>query len=349
MSPDEPGGEGSQPWSAAPPSGAPGSFQPLSLTPPPAVRRGRRDQWWRRFDLAAAGTLLFGLPWVCGGTLVVTAAAAAVAGAAAGKPHAGLVAVPVWLLSGALMFAPQAEGMLARLAGCRQPTPDERARLTAAWHEVAVAAGLDGARYRLWVQHADDLNAFAGARRTIAVTRYTVAVLPHRGLSAVLAHELGHHLGGHAWSRTLVYWYSLPARLIGRLVGAGARLRGLGLVLAFPICVGCALLIVAAGWLLVAAVLAGAYWLPALMLGVALVSVLLTRFSRWAEVRADRFAVKLGYGRELIQTLEDESHQAGGEGGIFARALSGRPSPAVRVRRLARQLGGEGCVPPPPR
>jgi Zn-dependent protease with chaperone function len=33
-------------------------------------------------------------------------------------------------------------------------------------------------------------------------------------LEAVLAHELGHHLGGHPWASLLRYWYSLPATYV---------------------------------------------------------------------------------------------------------------------------------------
>ncbi len=29
----------------------------------------------------------------------------------------------------------------------------------------------------------------------------------------MLAHELGHHTGGHAWAGLLGYWYSLPGRI----------------------------------------------------------------------------------------------------------------------------------------
>ncbi|WP_240507344.1 M48 family metalloprotease, partial [Streptomyces kanamyceticus] len=139
----------------------------------------------------------------------------------------GLILVLLWLLSGLLIFNRAAEGVIARhLLRLRYPTQQELARLQPVWHEVTARAGVEGRTYQLWIEDSDDLNAVAAAGHIVGVTRFAVDRLPSGQLAAVLAHELGHHIGGHSWSTLLGYWYALPGRLAWRVVrGAAAGVR----------------------------------------------------------------------------------------------------------------------------
>src|SRR5690606_36051606 len=92
--------------------------------------------------------------------------------------------------------------------------------------QVCAQAGVRGDRYVLRVQRSNALNATAGAGHLVGVT-VTALNLPPRYLEAVLAHELGHHLGGHAAIGLLHSWYSFPLRTVVRVatwVGRGATI-----------------------------------------------------------------------------------------------------------------------------
>ncbi|MFF4735893.1 M48 family metalloprotease [Streptomyces sp. NPDC001262] len=68
---------------------------------------------------------------------------------------------------------------------------------------------------------ATELNATAAAGHIVAVTRPATDRSPNSQLAAILAHELGHHVGGHPWAAMLADWYALPARTVGRWIFAG--------------------------------------------------------------------------------------------------------------------------------
>lgn len=201
----------------------PGSFVPPRSAP---VDQAGGSSWRRRIrgvDVATVGCLAAALGWIPLSGLVVGGTGAVLAGALLRRPEVGLLLVPIWIVAGAVMVTGPGQWFLVRLARCRRPTPDEWDRLAAAWREVTEAAGVGGGHYRLWVQPSERLNAFAAIGKIVAVTSHAVAFLPHRQLAAVLAHELGHHLAGHAWSRALTYWCALPARYAGRGVRGFAR------------------------------------------------------------------------------------------------------------------------------
>lgn len=86
------------------------------------------------------------------------------------------------------------------------------------WSDVTRAAGVDGTTFSLWMQDTDEVNAHAAAGRIVAVTRGSLRDQPPHHLAAVLAHELGHHLGGHARASLLSAWYAIPGRLVLHVV-----------------------------------------------------------------------------------------------------------------------------------
>ncbi|MEV6959054.1 M48 family metalloprotease [Streptomyces sp. NPDC051207] len=250
----------------------------------------------RRTDATAVGTLLLHLPnFLC--SLLVVALVSLPLGLLS------LLVVLAWLASGALVFHRPTERALARhLLRLRYPTSQERAKLEPVWHQVTAQAGIDGRTYELWVEDSDSLNAVAAAGHIVGVTRFAMHQLPNGELAAVMAHELGHHVGGHAWSSLLGYWYAVPGRFAWRVLRVVATvLFRLSSVFA---CLG--VLVVgtfAIGLAMVS--LKTLYGLPLLILGL---PYAIAAVGRRSELRADQHAAALGYAPMLAAVL-DKMHQ----------------------------------------
>ncbi|MFE2375357.1 M48 family metalloprotease [Streptomyces sp. NPDC059398] len=210
----------------------------------------------------------------------------------------GLILVLIWLVSGVLIFHRPTESALARhVLRLRYPTPYERARLEPVWREVTARAGVEVRTYELWIEDSTSLNAVGAAGHIVGVTRFALDNLPNGELAAVLAHELGHHVGGHTWSSLLGYWYALPGRLVWRAVRAIAS----GV---FRASRGCScflggILALVFGSLAIAT-LSSLYGIPLLLLAV---PYALAAVSRRAELRADQHAAALGFAPMLAAVL----------------------------------------------
>lgn len=76
------------------------------------------------------------------------------------------------------------------------------------------------------MEQSGELNAFAAGGHIVAMTSWTPRNLRSHELEAILAHELGHHLRGHAWVGQLAWWYSWPAALVLRAIRSDRRRRG---------------------------------------------------------------------------------------------------------------------------
>ncbi|OXM61924.1 M48 family metalloprotease [Amycolatopsis vastitatis] len=279
-----------------------------------------------RPDLSAVLAVVLAVPVVAGSLLVL---------ALLGKlawPGYFWVLPACWALLGGITFVPVFEHFLLPLTfGLRQPTARELARLTPGWQAVCAAAGVDGARYRLWVDRSRELNAFAAGGRTVAVTR-TALELPPPSLEAILAHELGHHLAGHTRLSLYVWWLELPARLLARLVRllalavpyVGRAFAAFGRSVAVLVTV-----------LLTLGILTALAFLDPWLLLAPLLGPVLAWSKRLGEYRADLMAARLGYGPELI-TLFREWIRAGGgdERRMWARLLAGHPAHIDRIKRL---------------
>ncbi|ARZ66196.1 hypothetical protein SMD11_0530 [Streptomyces albireticuli] len=218
----------------------------------------------------------------------------------------GLVMAAAWLLSGPLVFHRPAEAAIARyLLGMRRPTPMEAERLGAVWEEVTRRAGVSQGTYELWVQERAELNATAAAGHIVAVTRHAMDRLPNSQLAAVLAHELGHHVGGHTWAGMLADWYALPARTIWRWILAGLAALFRSKSKANMACGGCLTLLLLQ-FVYVLAFQESMWWL---ILPLIAAPVLIAWLHRRAEFRADDYAAGLGFGDELMTVLAAE-HEA---------------------------------------
>jgi STE24 endopeptidase len=298
------------------------------MTPNPNLpaRPARNGKMSRRVDVSAAVDFLLLLPELLSSLLVM-----ALLGGFLMPQLPWLVAV-LWMASGVLIFLPAVERLFAHLKfRVRQPSQAELSSLAQPWISVCRAAGVPHGRYSLWIEESDGVNALAAGGHVVAVTESALRLSPPH-LEAILAHELGHHLSGHAWVALLGWYYSAPARLSVRLAAlllrasdsVGRFFRRLGFAfaeLAIGLC----------GLFLVIAMISVNPWL----LLVPVTSLLLAWSSRLAETRADRIAAQLGYGRELIDVLQMWVQQQGSHRVRGRRALlATHPSHQARIRKL---------------
>ncbi|MBM7788029.1 M48 family metalloprotease [Tenggerimyces flavus] len=264
----------------------------------------------RHVDPSALATLVLQLPLV-----ILSLGFMAAIGESAGQAllgHAGIgtaIVLVLWIASGALIFQRPVEVLLARVVGrARRPQPREHDLLQPLWNSVTRTAGVDGTRYQLWISESDEVSAAAVAGHLVLVTRAALQALPPRELAAVLAHELGHHLGGHVWAAALAYWYSLPCRILARLavlfirlvtVVTAAILTGL---LAFTrLGFLAALFFHPLLWLCTAFMV---LMYSPLIVMVVVPLALLRWCDRLGELRADGTAAELGYGHDLRRVFE---------------------------------------------
>ncbi|GAA2248842.1 hypothetical protein GCM10010232_40290 [Streptomyces amakusaensis] len=273
-------------------------------------RRVHLSAHQRGADATAVGSLLLHLPNFIGSLFVIALISLFFR-------DFGFIFVLAWLLSGALIFHRPTESAIARrLLGLRHPTLHESARLEPVWREVTARAGVAGDKYELWVEDSDDLNAVAAAGHIVGVTRFALGQLPNGELAAVLAHELGHHVGGHSWSSLLGYWYALPGRIAWRVMRAVGRV--VYKVSRVFSCLGIGMLVLVFGAFAIATI-STLYGLPLLILAV---PYALAAVSRRAELRADQHAAALGFAPMLASVL-DRLHQADQQRAQVAMAYNG--------------------------
>lgn len=290
----------------------------------------------RGADATAVGQLVLQLPHFLCSLLVVTLVSLLL------PEPLNLVLIGLWIASGALVFHRPTEKVLARyLFRMRPALHSELTRLEPIWHQVTAKAGVNPETYDLWIEDHKAVNATAAAGHIVGVTRYALETLPDAQLAAVLAHELGHHRGGHAWATLLGYWYSMPARIAWVVFRFAA-------VIAFQIASIFSLLgALVVGVVAVVLVVAVALSFPPLLL-VLVTPYLLAAVGRRSELRADVQAAELGFADAMIEVfhgfLRDEeqalaiaARENGGRAvrpGLGQRLLSSHPDTHTRIRRL---------------
>ncbi|MER5382270.1 M48 family metalloprotease [Streptomyces sp. NPDC002688] len=295
----------------------------------------------RGADATAIGQLATQIPGFLVSLAVVSALALGMFGTAV-----GWLVVVAWLASGALVFHRPTELRFARhVLKLRAPLAEERARLEPIWREVTARAGIEAGTYELMVENSDDLNAVAAAGHVVGVTTYSLNRIPSSNLAAVLAHELGHHTGGHAWAGLLGYWYSLPGRLAWAFTRVLARIA-LAVAGVFS-AAATGFLILFMGMFVLAGFLVA--WYITVPLVVA--PYLLAYAGRLGELRADQQAAALGFAPEMAQVLhhfqaEEDAAKAYAvtqgkklkEPGGLAKLLSTHPDNYTRLRALEPYL-----------
>lgn len=296
--------------------------------------------------MSTAVRLVAGVPWfLC--SLFLLVLVAALATQVAGETVQAVVVLGVVVLfavSGVVVFLPRTEALFAVvLYRYRRPSEDEARYLGSVWTEVTATAGVDGSGYSLWVQDSDEVNAFAAAGHVVAVTRWALRSLPRQHLAAVLAHELGHHIGGHAWAGLLTYWYSLPTRFVRRIFYLVAYAVGF----VMSVFRGGVVLLAPAQLLPLVLVAYAAYKIHPALLALVVVPLLLAWFTRLGERYADRFAARIGYGPLLIEVfdgwLRSGMDAARRRRGVRANVMATHPSCAARIRGLQKYLAGQAA------
>ncbi|HEY3006046.1 MAG TPA: M48 family metalloprotease [Kribbellaceae bacterium] len=273
-----------------------------------------------------------GALWVGWSFLVVSAAANLLVDVDAA---AYWLIMAAWLASGTLAWWPAAEPAAARwVFGLTPASIVELHQLGPLWAAVTDRAGVPGDRYALWVADAgDELSVPPRTGRVVAVTRAALYVLPDAHLEAVLAHVLGHVLGGRDRVRSVLLWWSLPARAVAvaarRVKPVLRRVPALGCLAVGAIAAGLA-------GLLLSALLLGRWgdlvaWLVVIVVTAA-AGPMLGWLDRRDDLRADRAAADLGYGPRLLETLY------GWQARQIQTAPASRPTVAYRIAALERQL-----------
>ncbi|MGW6568614.1 M48 family metalloprotease [Streptomyces sp. NPDC054975] len=271
-------------------------------------------------------TLLLMLPNFLGSLLVVWLISSLM------PPGVDVAFIVVWLASGALVFYRPAERLFAKtVLRWREPTAAELAALRPLWDDVMRRANIKNpATYELWIEDKEEINAAAAAGHMVGVTRWSLSHLAPDKLAAVLAHELGHHIGGHAWAGLLGLWYALPgkfAKFLARIV-----LRVVGVVAHILPLLGCLV-----GLIFVGLVIAVAVSFPPVLV-VFVTPYLLAWAGRAAELRADRTAAELGYGPWLHAALSDwqSSDVERAEDKLVERLMASHPPMHQRIRELEK-------------
>lgn len=295
----------------------------------------------RGADATAIGSLLVHVP-----SLVVSAAVVGAIAFALFGETGGWIVVLAWLATGGFVFHRPTELAFARhVLKLRAPLAEEQARLEPIWREVTARAGIEAHSYDLMVENSPDLNASAVAGHVVSVTTYALNEIPSSNLAAVLAHELGHHTGGHAWAGLLGYWYSLPGRIAWAVTKFVARIA---LVIAGVLSWRAYILVA----LIIGMALVGGFMaVPYLTIPLVLAPYLLALMGRKAELRADQQAAVLGFAGQMTQVLhqlqaEEDREKAQivaaghrlKEPGTFARLLSTHPDHHTRIRALEPYL-----------
>lgn len=243
--------------------------------------------------------------------------------------------VPVaWLTLGVLLFVPSVQvAVLSPFFGARRTSPHELDVIAPIWRDLAARANLPQYRYIIRVIDSDELNAYACGGHLLIVTSFAIEELTPRELSGVLAHELSHHLGLHTAALTIGHWLSLPVLMLARVgfylqnvaragtdsfVSHSAALTALGRIAAG--------ILTAVSWVFLAALHAS--------------DALANLVGHGSEFEADRRAVRLGYGRQLVDALRAVIRLGGGARAVGwrARLASTHPPARTRVARIEAML-----------
>ena len=286
---------------------------------------------------------------------VDSAAVAALAPAAALFPiwllAIGVFWLPFWRFSdvsyplfafaalalGVLLFSKSIQRIfLSRLLEARKPSTLEAVTLQQAWRRVAQANHISIDSFVLAVVDSNEINAFASGGHLVVVSSYAVNQLDQNELTGVLAHEISHHLGSHTVALTIAQWLSLPILLLARIGFILQRVAerisntfksGLNALKFIGLLVSAALTVVSS------------LFVAALVVSQALSNAV----GHESEFQADRRAVRMGFGNELLIALKHvvDDSQNYDEQTSSALVVSAHPPVRERINRLEALLRTE--------
>lgn len=280
-----------------------------------------------------------------------------------------------WVVAGLLLLIPGIEQRLAwPLFRLRPPTAEEWDALGSSWEAVCHAANVNPERFLVRVQDTKQINALAAGGSLVGVTRFALT-LPGDQLSGVLAHELGHHAHGHARVGIVLWWYTLPIRLLFAIAKGVIQAA-----IKQPIIIAIAIILIIAVVTIVTAInsvvgmfngvanslsmgmlgggrsagqaaeegaASGAFIGLIIVYGIPLLVLfagpyVVAWLSRWQELQADRFALGLNYGQPLLDLFrrwQAEGHDdAQTTTGLRLLALSSHPPVWKRIIQAENYL-----------
>lgn len=221
------------------------------------------------------------------------------------------------------------------------------------WSAALRAAGASADDVYLYGQRGGQLNAYATAGRTVAVTSpvldaHEAGRLSEDQVIAVLIHELGHHATGATRPMLIVTWPAAPWRSAARLLvhlAAGLSGRQSRQVLAV-------LGLGGVGAAVVRAVHQGHWLTGGVVAAVALNAVVCPLADAWtcrrAEFAADRFAADHGRALELGAALRAMRGPSSTATGWSQKLLATHPPADGRISALVAALSGSwwgvGCT-----
>lgn len=242
-----------------------------------------------------------------------------------------------WTAVGFLLLTNRADEVFwQKKNDCRPPTMVEWIRLEPLWNDVCERAQLHPDAYRLRMTDQSTINAFASGDSVVSMDQGMLGMVDG-AISAVMAHELGHHTKRHIGGIVLAWWFAKPAQILlnlmllilSMLLGAGRGCSGcIGLMILFSL-----VAIVAVPTLVLYALLG-------------LSTVLLRVLGRKTEFEADQYAVDLGLGHEMANALRHlEAMEPDQEVSRFSvdRLMSTHPPLGDRVRRVEKELAAVGA------
>lgn len=191
----------------------------------------------------------------------------------------------------------------------RKPTYEEEYRLVLCMHQIQRKAN-DNKRYRLRVEEAPGLNAYAIGIRTIVVGKDCLTHLSDEELCALLAHEMGHLRTKDCMAILAFFVANQPPGFVARILKIPLKVAGgtfLGVIrqnLLSAFILFIVLLVILSKTAILYYFLAVVGFIVFLWLLNLLFSFLWLLNSRYTEYRQDAFAHQLGYGLQLKQVLQ---------------------------------------------
>lgn len=238
--------------------------------------------------------------------------------------------VALFFLVAIILFQlPPVQGLFLKFKAISKPEGDFKNYLDACWQDVCNRAGVDAGRYRLYVQHSNQINAFALGHDRVVVLMGLINEMNSAELKGILAHELSHLI-----HRDTTYGMTSVAML--NVYNA--------IIIAFELIVWMITMVYNIlryiPFINILAVIFMAFILFIRFIVRILHSIanfgymLLAPFgSRVAEYRADRFAHELGLGQELASALAKLTRYGDTEG-FINQLVSDHPPLRKRVAKL---------------
>lgn len=179
-------------------------------------------------------------------------------------------------------------------------------------------------KYRFYIHPDEGHNAYANGRNDITIFNRVVEEFTPAEIAGLICHEMGHHTHGDTKFLTINNAFSIVGYLFLRFMEILSRFFGLCVYFPFkPI----AIFFLILNWAL--GLLVSAYqfllYLPTRIFDLF--------FSRQIEYAADNYAVKLGFGDELADSLE-HLQALYGDISFFKALFEDHPRTKSRIKRL---------------